>query len=146
MKETQKLYLIMAGGVLLLTAICFYLIQTDTVSESKKFLDILTKAVPMSIVIGLSASFYLSNKHLKKMKVAKKSADKFQAYKNSIQIKNICLLVPGLIACIASILTGEAQFLFVALAVLIVMLIAFPSSHKAHTTIEIDRNSFDKIK
>jgi hypothetical protein len=146
MKETQKLYIIVAFGLLLLTAICFYLIQTETITESKKYLDILTKAVPLSIVIGLSASFYLGHKHLKKMKVAKKSADKFQAYKNSIQIKNICLVIPGLVACIASILTGQAQFLFIALAVLIVMLIAFPSSNKAMTIMEIDQKIFDTIK
>jgi hypothetical protein len=146
MKEIQKLYIIVAFGLLLLTAICFYLIQTETITESKKYLDILTKAVPMSIVIGLSASFYFGNKHLKKMKVAKKSADKFQAYKNSIRIKNICLVIPGLIACIASILSGEAQFLFIALAVLIVMLIAFPSSNKAMTIMEIDQKIFDTIK
>ena len=146
MKETQKQYMTMAFGLLLLTAICFYLIQTDTISESKKYLDILTKAVPMSIVIGLSASFYLGNKHLKKMKVSKKASQKFDNYKNATRIKNICLLIPGIIACIASLLTGEAQFLFIALAVLIVMLIAFPSNNKAMTAMEFDQKTFDKIK
>jgi hypothetical protein len=146
MKETQKIYLLMAFGLLLLAASCFYLIQSEIIYHSTNYMDMLTKVVPMSIVIGLSASFYLGNKHMKVAKSPKKASEKFESYKKGVFVKNICLVIPGFIACLAALLTGEAQFLFVALAVLIVMLIAFPSSHKAHTTMEIDRNSFDKIK
>ncbi|AWV97588.1 hypothetical protein [Arcticibacterium luteifluviistationis] len=131
LKETQKTYMAIAFSLLLLAIAVFYLIQSGSISQGSSAMDILFKAVPMGIVIGLSASFYFGNKHLKAARSVNGLSKKLEFYKKSALAKNLCLAVPGYLASIAAIISGETQFLFISLAVLAVMLIAFPSKKKA---------------
>lgn len=148
LKETQKIYISIAFGLLILTAVIFYFIQSGTIAKSSEYMEILIKAVPMGIVIGLSASFYFGNKHLKKARKEKGINLKIKSYQSSVLVKNLCLAVPGILACLGALLSGEAQFLFIALAVLIVMLIAFPSKNKTISALELNENElklFEKL-
>jgi hypothetical protein len=142
LKSIQKEYLITAVALLLFTAICFYLTQSGTLLIKGNYQYILIRLVPMSIVIGLSASFYFGNKHLKLSKSAKKTTAKLEAYKNALRIKNACLFIPGIIASLSAVISGEVQFLFISLAILTVMLIAYPSKTKSISAMEITDKTF----
>jgi hypothetical protein len=142
LKEIQKEYLLIALGLSIFIAICFYLVQSNIFLLSGNYQYILTKLVPMSIVIGLSASFYFGNKHLKIAKSAKKSDAKINSFTKALRIKNACLLIPGIIAGLSAVVSGETQFLFIALAILIVILIAFPTKVKSISAMEISDKNF----
>ncbi|WP_341224635.1 hypothetical protein [uncultured Arcticibacterium sp.] len=146
LKKTQRTYIAIAFSLLLLAVAVFYLIQSGNISKGSSYMSILFKAVPMSIVIGLSASFYLGNKHLKEARKAKNLSSKLDYYKKSVFVKNLCLAIPGYLASIAAIMSGETQFLFIALAVLVVMLIAFPSNKKASSQLELSDNEAAELK
>ena len=145
LKEIQKNYFIFVFALLLLAAACFNLITSGIVGISQTYTSILLKAVPMAVVIGISGSFYFGNKHIRSARSAKKLGDKLVGAKKANNIKNICLLVPGVLACIAALMTGEKQFLFISLAVLIVMAIAFPSKNKTVATLKLTEKEVEKL-
>ncbi|MFT5886446.1 MAG: hypothetical protein ACI9IP_002913 [Arcticibacterium sp.] len=146
LKEIQKNYFIFVFALLLLAAACFNLITSGIVGISQTYTSILLKVVPMAIVIGISGSFYFGNRHVRAARAAKKLGDKLVGVKKANNIKNICLLVPGVLACIAALMTGEKQFLFISLAVLIVMAIAFPSKNKTAATLKLTEKEVEKLQ
>lgn len=146
LKETQKIYIAIAFSLLLLAVAVFYLIHSGEISKGSPYMSILFKVVPMGIVIGLSASFYLGNKHIKEGRKAKKLSSKIDFYKKSVFVKNLCLAIPGYLASIAAIMSGETQFLFISLAVLVVMLIAFPSIKRAGSQLELTDSETAELK
>lgn len=146
LKETQKVYIAVAISILVLAAAVFYLIQSGTISKDTEYMNILFKAVPMAIVIALSASFYLGNKHLKAGRKVKAVSKKLALYQKSVTVKNLCLAIPGYLASIAAIMSGETQFLFITLAVFVVMLIAFPSKKKAISQLELNDKDVSELE
>ncbi len=145
LKETQKSYLSLAFALLLIASAAFYLIDTGIVAPSQTYTDIILKVIPMAIVIGISGSFYFGNKQIRAARSSKKLGEKLNGFKKANNIKNICLLLPGVSASLATILTGEKQFLFIALAILIVMAIAFPSKNKTAAALSLTDKEIEKL-
>ncbi|MGK0139143.1 MAG: putative membrane protein [Algoriphagus sp.] len=145
-KEIQKNYFVFVFALLLLAAASFNLITSGIVGISQAYTSILLKAVPMAIVIGISGSFYFGNKHIRAARSAKKLEDQLIRFKKANNIKNIYLLLPGVIACIAALMTGEKQFLFISVAILIVMAIAFPSKNKTMAALNLTEKEMAKLQ
>jgi hypothetical protein len=68
--------------------------------------------------------------------------EKFQ----SLSIVKLALLeAPGLLAVAAALLTGEIQFLFIALALVIVMIIGIPTKEKLAAQLKLSPSETNEL-
>ncbi|MCR9066606.1 MAG: hypothetical protein NXI00_21715 [Cytophagales bacterium] len=146
-KSLKIILLAIPAGLFLFSFVTFFLVSIGMVEASSSGdIGVFRNLVPIAIVLGVGGSYLLGNKLLKSAKTEKGLANKLKAYQKMSIIKTALLEVPGLIAVVAALLTGEIQFLFVAMAIVVVMVIGVPTKEKVMEMLELSPSDRQKFK
>jgi hypothetical protein len=145
-KTFRFISLAIAGGLFTFSAIVFFLLSKQIITPGQTgSMEIFKTMVPVAIVLGIGASYMIGNKLLLKAQQQKGFGLKMAKYQSLLIIKLALLEAPGLLAVIAALLTGEIQFLFIALALVIVMIIGIPSREKLAFQLKMTPSETDKL-
>lgn len=146
-QNLKNIMLAIFGGLFLFIVIAYYLLKNGILAGDAALTPTFRVIIPILAAGGLLASYLLGKSNLEK---AKKQSDlemKMAAFQQTQIIKNALLEAPGLFCVVSAAITGEIQFLFIALAILIVMLIGFPKKDKMMDLLELsaaDRAKFNQ--
>lgn len=145
-KTFRIISLAIAGGLFVFSAVVFFLLSNQIISpENSGSMEIFRTLVPVAIVLGIGTSYMIGNKLLLKAQKEKGLKNKMASFQSLSIIKLALLEAPGLLAVIAAFLTGEIQFLFIALALVIVMVIGIPSKEKLATRLKLTPSETNEL-
>ncbi|MGR3809155.1 hypothetical protein [Jiulongibacter sp. NS-SX5] len=129
-KTFRIINLAIAGGLFVFSAVTFFLLSNGLYTPSGEGMETFQNVVPIIIVLGIGASYFVTKKMLPSALKEKGLKNKMRSFQKISIIKLALLEAPGLLAVVAALLTGEIQFLFIALAIVIVMIIGIPTREK----------------
>lgn len=86
--------------------------------------------IPFAILLGMTGAYYFKKKMLRSAVKAKKVEDKIEIYKKMFVVQMACLEAPALLCIVASLLTGEPNFLLIGVAIVAVILFRRPTAEK----------------
>ncbi|KPM49274.1 hypothetical protein [Jiulongibacter sediminis] len=145
-KTFRIISLAIAGGLFLFSAVVFFLLSNQVITpERTSSMEIFKTMVPVAIVLGIGASYMIGNKLLRKAQQEKGFKNKMEKFQSLSIVKLALLEAPGLLAVAAALLTGEIQFLFIALALVIVMIIGIPTKEKLATQLKLSPSETNEL-
>lgn len=136
-QSLKNIMLAVFGALFLFIAGAYYLLKNGFLTGNSDLTPTFRIIIPLLAAGGLLASYLLGKSQLTKAKNAGDLKAKQEAFLQTQIIKNAVLEFPGLFCVVSAMITGEIQFLFIALAILIVMLIGFPKKDKMMDLLEL---------
>ena len=116
-------------GLILIAALLYYL-QDGEITDVFDAKDIFTYVVPFVTIFGLIGSFFFSRKRLKAGAELDDIESKILEYR-SISIQKWALLeASGMISTLAFFMTNNINFLWIAIALMIILGLSYPSKGK----------------
>ncbi len=148
-KQTSKQYfsglrilqLAFLAGLILLSAISFFLVFTGSMGKNSELNDILTILVPGLFVAGIIGSYFIAKNRLLTL-VDKDLNEKLSGYRAVMILKIALLEGPALFAIISYMLTGNN--LFLGLAMIAVLLILFINPTREKVADELNLSTQDR--
>jgi len=136
-KQTSKqyfsglriLHLVFLAGLILFSAISFFLVFTGSMGKNSELKGILTILVPGFLVAGIMGSYFIAKNRLLTL-VDKDLNEKLSGYRAMMILKIALLEGPALFAIISYQLTGNILFLGVAMIAVLLILFVNPSKEK----------------
>ncbi|MBK7099106.1 MAG: hypothetical protein IPH58_13080 [Sphingobacteriales bacterium] len=148
-KQTSKqyfsglriLHMAFFAGLILFSAVSFFLVFTGSMGKNSELNGILTILVPGLLVAGIISSYFIAKNRLSTL-VDKNLNEKLSGYRVVMILKIALLEGPALFAIISYLLTGNN--LCLGLAMLAVLLILFINPSREKVAEELNLSTQDR--
>ncbi|UBM59897.1 hypothetical protein LAG90_04450 [Marinilongibacter aquaticus] len=117
-------------ALFLAAAAVYYILKGEQMALQPDTMSTFQFVLPIAILVGILFSSFYFNRQVKKLWKVKNLKEKLSGFQKAFILKMAMQELPATVAVVAALFTGEAQFLFIALAVIIVMIIGVPSKEK----------------
>lgn len=145
-KTIQIIYGALIFGIVVFTIVVFTMVEIPNYIIDLK--DIYTIVVPITAVGGVFLSNFLYQNFINKISASDLLSSKLAQYQTATLIKGACLEAPALLAVVATFLSNNIVFLFIAMLLVAVMYLKFPKKEKFAAEVKLsfeEKSEFDKL-
>jgi hypothetical protein len=134
------LFLALLSGQFIFFAVTLYLSYSGQFTAvDEQFEHVLMYVAPVAVIVGLAASFAVTQSKLAALKQLRTLSEKLTAYRTAMITKYALLEFPCFFALVCYLLTSHYIFLMLAVLLILVFLINKPLPEKAASEMELSQ-------
>lgn len=145
-KKLGLIHIALIGGVALFAGVVYFLLTGDDVISEAEEENIIKVVLPIVAVSSVIATIFIPKNLLAKAKNKELLESKMGSYFSITIIRLALLEGAGLTTTVGALLTGDMNFFYLILAIVIFMVVNRPTPDKAIQELDLSEENAAKVK
>ncbi len=135
----NMIYFSLVSILVMFGAIVFYLSTSGSITPDPEFAQVLRYVLIMVLPIGLGAGYFIFKKQMEAIDSTLTLHEKLMKYQTAVLVRSGCFEMPGLLAAVAALITGDISLLLFTAIVVVIFLMVRPSVYTITTDLNLSQ-------